>query len=130
MAAGSDPFWPPGCIVVAGVDDDRAVVGDVDVGGLVLEAAQRGVLDGHRVGIPRVEFDDVSEPVRLVGAIGEVEAGIEGLPQPLEAFALTHRVVAPRPGATIEPLRVWNTPRRNDSRSRCGAATTVTSSIA
>ena len=67
--------------VVAAVGDDGAVVGDVDVGGLVLEPAHRGVLDRGRVGIPRVELDDVAEPVGLVGRLGGVEAGVEGLPQ-------------------------------------------------
>jgi hypothetical protein len=61
--------------VVAGVDHDGAVVGDVDVGALVLEPSKGGVLDRRRVRIPRIELDDVAEPVRFVRRLGEVEAG-------------------------------------------------------
>ncbi len=66
--------------VVAAVGHDGVVVGDVDVGGLMPEPAHRGVLDRGRVGIPRVEFDDVAEPIGLIGCLADVEARVEGLP--------------------------------------------------
>ena len=73
-------------LVVAGVGDHGAVVGDVDVGAFVLEATHRGVLDRCGVRIPRVEFDDVTEPVGLVGCCDQVEARVEGLPLQLSGL--------------------------------------------
>src|SRR5699024_8764634 len=70
-------------LVVAGVDDDGAVVGDVDGAALVLEAAERRVLDRCRVGVPGIHLDDVAEAVDLVGLGGEVEAAVELLPPPV-----------------------------------------------
>ena len=66
--------------VIARVADHGAVVGDVDVAGLVLEAAERGVLDGDRHRVHRVELDDVAVTVDLVGLPGDVEAVVEKLP--------------------------------------------------
>ena len=98
LLAGDELVHVVEAFVVAGVGDDGAVVGDVDVGALVLEPAQRGVLDRRRVGIPRVDLDDVAEPVDLVGRLGDVEARVEGLP--LELARLQRDAVA------VEPVRV------------------------
>ena len=86
LLAGDELVHVVEALVVAGVRDHGAVVGDVDIGALVLEPAHRGVLDGHRVWIPRVELDDVAEPVRLVGRLRNVEARIESLPQKFGRF--------------------------------------------
>ena len=104
LLAGDELVHVVEALVVAGVDDDGAVVGDVDVGALVLEPAQRGVLDRRRVGIPRVELDDVAEPVDLVGRLGDVEARVEGLP--LQLGRLQRDAVA------VEPVGVHRVGRR------------------
>src|SRR5699024_840933 len=62
---------------------DGAVVGDVDGAALVLEAAERRVLDRCRVGVPGIHLDDVAEAVDLVGLGGEVEAAVDLLPPPV-----------------------------------------------
>ena len=66
--------------VVAGVADDGAVIGDVDVAGLVLEAAHGGVLDRGGVRVGGVDLHHPAEAVELVGFLGEVEAVVEALP--------------------------------------------------
>ena len=83
-AAGGDELvdvLEPG--VVAHVERDAAVVGDVRSGAFVLEPAHRGALARYRGGVGGVDLDDPAEPERLVGFAGEVEAGVMQFPLPL-----------------------------------------------
>ena len=72
-------------LVVAGIDHGAAVGGEHRGAGLVLEAAQHGVL--HRGGgrVLRVHLDDPAEAVRLVLEAGllSIEAVVEALPAAL-----------------------------------------------
>ena len=56
-------------LVITHVRGQSAVVIDAEVGALVLEPPQSGVLAGNRFGIMWVDFDDVAEPVRLCRVI-------------------------------------------------------------
>ena len=67
-------------LVVPGVADHGAVVGDVDAAGLMLETPQGGVLDRGGFRIEGVDLDDVAEPQELVGFFGHVEAVVQTLP--------------------------------------------------
>ena len=69
-------------LVVAGVDDGVAGAGDVHGAGLVLEAAQRRVLDRGRGRVVGVDLDDPAEAVGLVlvALVVEVEAGVDEVP--------------------------------------------------
>ena len=80
-AAGGDELvdvLEPG--VVAHVERDAAVVGDVRSGAFVLEPAHRGALARYRGGVGGVDLDDPPESERLVGLAGEVEARVVQLP--------------------------------------------------
>jgi hypothetical protein len=72
-------------LVVAHVDDDLAVGGDHQLGVLVLEAAQRGALDG--LGVRANGSISTTQPkrLRLVGRDVGVEARIHGVPAVAEA---------------------------------------------
>src|SRR5690606_39787947 len=69
-------------LVVAGVDDGVAGAGDVHGAGLVLEAAQRRVLDRGRGRVVGVDLDDPAEAVGLVlvALVVEVETGVDEVP--------------------------------------------------
>ena len=66
--------------VITGVAHHGAVLGDVDVAGLVLVAAHCGVLNRGGFRIERVDFYEPAEAVRLVRLLGDVEAVIVLLP--------------------------------------------------
>src|SRR5699024_2404345 len=69
-------------LVVPGIGDRTAVLGEADVRALMLEAPQRGVLLRGGGGIPRIDLDDVAEEVRLVleALVGRVEPGLDVVP--------------------------------------------------
>ncbi len=52
----------------------------------MLVAADGGALLRGGLRIPRVDLDDPAEAVDLVGLLGDVEAGVDGLPETLGAF--------------------------------------------
>ena len=80
LAGGDELVDVLEALVVAHVADHGAVVGDVDLAGLVLEAAQGGVLDRGGLRVGRVDFDDPVEAVRLVRLLGDVETVVVLLP--------------------------------------------------
>ena len=80
-AAGDELVEVVEALVVAGIGHDGPVGGHVDARALMLEPAHRRVLHRRRVGIPRIDLDDVAEAVDLVGFLRQVEAIVEPLPQ-------------------------------------------------
>src|SRR5699024_1884116 len=100
LAGGEELVDVLEALVVAHVADDGAVVGDVDLAGLVLEAAQCGVLDRGGLRVGGVEFDDPEEAVRLVRLLGDVEAVVVLLPAAVRhvvldgvAGVLAHQII-------------------------------------
>ena len=58
----------------------------MNVAGLVLEAAEGGVLDRRGFRVQRVDLNDPAEAVRLVRLLGAVEAVVEALPLAVGLF--------------------------------------------
>ncbi len=71
--------------VVAHVDGDPPVFGEPDGGGFVFEPAEHGAFPRLLVGVERVDFDDVAEPVGFVGVFGQVEAFVDPVEPPVAA---------------------------------------------
>ena len=72
--------------VIAGVAHHGAVVRDVNVSGLVLEAAHGRVLHRGGLRVGRVDLDHPAEAVDFVGLLAEVEALVQALPLALGFF--------------------------------------------
>ena len=78
LVAGDELVDVVAALVVAHVHRDAAVLGDRDVGALVLEAAEHRVLAGDRPRRGRVDLDDPAEAERLVRLRGQVDVHTAG----------------------------------------------------
>ena len=79
-------------LVVAGVAHDRAVVGDVNLTGFMLETAHCGVLDRGGVRVRWVNLYQPEEAVRLVRLLGDIEAVVVLLPRAVGQLFILDRV--------------------------------------
>ena len=67
-------------LVVAHVDDDLAVLGLLDPRALVLETSERGALDRRGLRFERIDLDDPTESIGLVGIGVGVESSVRRVP--------------------------------------------------
>ena len=96
-------------LVVAGIDDQAAVLVDDRGGALVLEAAERGALDRDGSRIIGVVLDHPAEAVRLVRLLRHVEALdrlVPGVPPVRNAVALVGLSERPRLGSGAAEIAV------------------------